>query len=182
MTGSTAYDAERLTGYRRDQLAAAFAQVQNGHDWKGQIRAVIPAVDRPVVEQAVLWFTDTTPVFVPISGNPARLLVRAPGYRLGAAGYPGGLLTDNADDVTPYTRGSGPMSDLDSYPNLDMDGASVAQAEDLLERAQEDVRRAGDTLRRAIRSEKRADSELTEAERLHRVSTRVTQEIRVSGE
>lgn len=74
------------------------------------------------------------------------------------------------------------MSDQDSYPNLAMDGPSVAQCESLLERAQEDVRLAGETLRRAIRSEKRADSELTEAERLHRVSTRVTQALRISGE
>lgn len=182
MTGSKAYNAERLTGYGRDELAAAFAQVRNGHDWKGPIRAVIQAADRQVVEQAILWFTDTTPVFVPISGDPARLLVRAPGYRLGAAGYRGGPPSDDADDVTPYTRGSGPMSNIDSFPNLNLDGASVAQAEELLERAQEDVRRAGETLRQAIRSEKRADSELTEAERLHRVSTRVTQAMRISGE
>ena len=48
------------------------------------IEAVIPAAERPVVEQAVRWFTDTTPEFVPSAEGSDRLLVSAPGYRLGA--------------------------------------------------------------------------------------------------
>jgi hypothetical protein len=88
MAGSVAYNPERLTGYRLEQLAAAFDRVRNPRDWKAPIRAVIPAVERPVVEKAVLWFTDTVPEFVPAPGATDRLLVRAPGYRLGPAGDP----------------------------------------------------------------------------------------------
>lgn len=86
MTASMACDPERFTGYRLDQLAAAFDRVRDGRDWKAPIRAVIPAAERPVVEKAVLWFTDTSAMFVAVSGDPDRMVVRAPGYRLGAAG------------------------------------------------------------------------------------------------
>jgi hypothetical protein len=86
MTASVACKPERLTGYRWEQLAAAFERVRNPRDWKAPIRAEIPAVERPVVEQAVLWFTATVPVFIPARGATDRLVVRAPGYRLGPAG------------------------------------------------------------------------------------------------
>jgi hypothetical protein len=83
MTASVAYDPERSTGYRLEQLASAFDRVRNPRDWKAPIRAVIPVAERPVVEQAVLWFTDTVPVFAPAPGETDRLVVMAPGYRLG---------------------------------------------------------------------------------------------------
>lgn len=86
MTASLACDPQRVTGYRREQLAAAFERVRNPRDWKAPIRAVIPAAQRPVVEKAVLWFTATVPVFMAASGATGRLVVRAPGYRLGPAG------------------------------------------------------------------------------------------------
>ena len=84
------YDPRRLTGFRLDQLAAAFDRVRNPRDWKAPIRAVIAAGERPVVEQAVLWFTETVPVFEPAPGEAERLMVTAPGYRLGPAGDPRG--------------------------------------------------------------------------------------------
>jgi len=84
MTGSTAFSPEKLTGYRLEQLAAAFERVRNMRDWAAPILAVIPSTERPVVEKAVLWFTNTSPVFVPVDGTSDTLVVRAPGYRLGA--------------------------------------------------------------------------------------------------
>jgi hypothetical protein len=85
MTGSMAFSPEKLTGYRLEQLAAAFDRVRNMRDWEAPILAVIPSRERPVVEKAVLWFTNTAPVFVPVDGAPDELVVRAPGYRLGSA-------------------------------------------------------------------------------------------------
>lgn len=85
-TASAACTPERLTGYRREQLAAAFERVRNPGDWKAPIRAVIPASERSVVEKAVLWFTATVPLFAAAAGSTEHLLVRSPGYRLGPAG------------------------------------------------------------------------------------------------
>jgi hypothetical protein len=84
MTASVALDPKRLTGYRLDQLAAAFDRVRDPRDWKAPIRAVIPEAQLLVVEKAVLWFTGTAPVFEVAPGEINRLLVMAPGYRLGA--------------------------------------------------------------------------------------------------
>ena len=88
MTTSVGYGPERLTGYRLEQLAAAFARVRDPRDWKAPIRAVIPAAERPVVEWAVLWFTESVPVFVRADGETDRLVVTAAGYRLGATEDP----------------------------------------------------------------------------------------------
>ena len=88
MTASLAYNPERMTGYRHDQLAAAFDRVRDAQDWKAPICAVIPAAERPLVEQAVIWFTDTVPVFAATRGGADRLEVRAVGYRRGPAGEP----------------------------------------------------------------------------------------------
>ena len=85
MTTSVASHPDRLTGFRMEQLAAAFDRVRHPRDWKAPIHAVIPAAERPVVETAVILFTETVPVFVTAPGNPDVLLVRAPGYRLGPA-------------------------------------------------------------------------------------------------
>ena len=84
MTTLIEYSPQSQTGYRQEQLAAAFDRVRNARDWKAPIEAVIPAAERPVVEQAVRWFTDTTPEFVPSAEGSDRLMVSAPGYRLGA--------------------------------------------------------------------------------------------------
>lgn len=83
MTASGVYDPRRMTGYRMEQLASAFDRVCNPRDWKAPIQAVIPAELMPVVEQAVLWFTGTAPVFESLAGEPDRLVVRAPGYGRG---------------------------------------------------------------------------------------------------
>lgn len=88
MAAAAAYDPKRSTGYGHEQLAAAFDRVRNPRDWKAPIRAVIPAEERPVVEKAVLWFTDTAPEFEVDPEAADRLLVRASGYRLGPAGRP----------------------------------------------------------------------------------------------
>ena len=88
MTASDTYDTKRVTGYRFEQLASAFDRVRDPQDWKAPIRAVIPVVERPIVEKAVLWFTETEPRFEEIPGESDRLIVVAPGYRLGPAGGP----------------------------------------------------------------------------------------------
>lgn len=89
MTASLAYDPVRMTGYRQDQLAAAFDRVRNERDWHGPISAVIRQEDRMLVEWAVYWFTGTTPTFM-ATGQPGQLAVSAPGYRQGPAGVRSG--------------------------------------------------------------------------------------------
>lgn len=82
------YDPKRVTGYRLEQLAAAFDRVRHPQDWKAPIRAVIPARERVLIAMAVLWFTETVPEFEPAPGETDRLVVVAPGYRQGPAGDP----------------------------------------------------------------------------------------------
>jgi len=86
MTASVAYDLKRSTGYRFEQLAAAFDRVRDPRDWKAPIRSVIPVEERDLVEKAVLCFTNTTPAFEVAPGETDRLVVTAPGYRDGPAG------------------------------------------------------------------------------------------------
>jgi len=88
MTAHNAYDPKRATGYPMEQLASAFDRVRDPHDWKAPIRAVIPVVERPIVEKAVRWFTETEPRFEEVPGETGRVLVVAAGYRLGPAGGP----------------------------------------------------------------------------------------------
>jgi len=91
-----------MTGYRMEQLAAAFDRVRNPRDWKAPIRAVIPAAERPVVEKAVVWFTDTVPEFVADPEATERLVVSAPGYRLGPAGiHEGKVNSSTARSLIP---------------------------------------------------------------------------------
>lgn len=85
MSQSLAFDPERLTGYRQEQLAAVFDRVRDPRDWKAPIQAHIPAADRSAVEHAVLWFTDTAPTFTALPGASGQLEVRAQGYRLGSS-------------------------------------------------------------------------------------------------
>jgi len=84
MTASVVFNPEASTGYRLEQLAAAFDRVRDPRDWKAPIRAVISPAERHLVEKAVLWFTDTVPAFEPAPGESNRLVVTAPGYRHGA--------------------------------------------------------------------------------------------------
>lgn len=84
MPASVSYDPESSTGYRLDQLAAAFDRVMNPRDWQAPIRSVIPAEARHVVEHAVRWFTETDPAFEPVPGETDRLVITAPGYRRAA--------------------------------------------------------------------------------------------------
>jgi hypothetical protein len=88
MSALAAGDPVRLTGYRMDQLASAFDRVRDARDWQAPIRAVIPVEDRPVVEKAVLLFTNTVPEFAPAPGAGDHLVVVAGGYRLGLAAGP----------------------------------------------------------------------------------------------
>lgn len=83
MTASAGQSPELPTGYRLDQLATAFDRVMNPRDWQAPISSVIPAEERHVVETAVRWFTDTAPTFEPAEGETDRLVITAPGYRLG---------------------------------------------------------------------------------------------------
>ena len=71
-----------------EQLASAFDRIRDPRDWQAPIRAVIPVEERPVVEKAVLWFTNTVPAFEPAPGAGDRLVVVAEGYRLGQAVSP----------------------------------------------------------------------------------------------
>ena len=86
MTASVACIPEQRTGFTQERLARAFDRVRNPRDWKGPIRAIIPADDRRAVQEAVMWFTGTLPVFRRVPGETAWLAVTAPGYRLGPAG------------------------------------------------------------------------------------------------
>lgn len=99
MTASIAYDPKRLTGYQLEQLAGAFDRVRDPRDWKAPIEAVISAAERPMVEKAVLWFTDTVPVFSALAGAPDRLVVRAKGYRLGETETRNGHLREDSRQV-----------------------------------------------------------------------------------
>jgi hypothetical protein len=83
MTESLKADPERITGFRREELAAAFHRVRDAHDWKAPIAAEIPEAERQVVKKAVEWFTDTSPIFQALPSASGRLMVRARGYRLG---------------------------------------------------------------------------------------------------
>jgi hypothetical protein len=84
MTAAEAHTPEGSTGYRLEELAAAFDRVMNPRDWQAPIRSVIPSAERPVVEQAVLWFTHTPAEFEAAPGGFDRLIITALGYRLGA--------------------------------------------------------------------------------------------------
>jgi hypothetical protein len=99
MTASIAYDPQRLTGFQLEQLAGAFDRVRDPRDWKAPIEAVIAAAERPLVEKAVLWFTDTVPVFSMIAGAPDRLAVRAKGYRLGETETRDGHIREDSRQV-----------------------------------------------------------------------------------
>ncbi len=91
MTASIVYDPKLLTGYHMDRLASAFDRVRNAQDWKAPISADIPSADRHLVEMAVLWFTNTVPVFL-VAMEGDRLRVTATGYRGGPFGDGAGSL------------------------------------------------------------------------------------------
>jgi hypothetical protein len=109
MTASIAYDPKRLTGYQLDQLAGAFDRVRNARDWKAPIDATIAAAERPLVEKAVLWFTDTVPRFSTIADAPDRLAVRALGYRLGETETRHGHLREDSRQVMASMEPAGPV-------------------------------------------------------------------------
>jgi len=46
MSESLKVDAERMTGFRQEELAAAFDRVRDPRDWQGPIEAEIPEGDR----------------------------------------------------------------------------------------------------------------------------------------
>ena len=82
MTHPEAENPEGTAGFRLDQLSAAFQRVCNQRSWSGPIRAVIPAVERLLVEKAVRWFAETEPRFETVPGQSDLLVVVAPGYRM----------------------------------------------------------------------------------------------------
>jgi hypothetical protein len=86
MTSSDGYHPGQATSDRLAQLAAGFDRVRDPRDWKAPIRAVILATDRPLVEKAVLWFTNVPPTFQAVPGEADRLVVMGPGYRIGQVG------------------------------------------------------------------------------------------------
>lgn len=86
MTSSEGHYPGRSTSDRLAELAAGFDRVRDPRDWKGPIRAVILATDRPLVEKAVLWFTNNRPTFRAVIGDADRLVVVGPGYRIGQVG------------------------------------------------------------------------------------------------
>src|SRR5580765_6966095 len=86
MTEADPGDPNGVTGIRLDQLKAAFERVCDPRNWKGPIRAVIPAVDRLLVEKAVRWYAESEPRFEEVPGDAQLLTVLAPGYRVSWAG------------------------------------------------------------------------------------------------
>jgi hypothetical protein len=96
-----------LTGFQLEQLAGAFDRVRDPRDWKAPIEAVIAAAERPLVEKAVLWFTDTVPFFSAIAGAPDRLAVRAMGYRLGETETRNGHLREDSRRVIAHMEPAG---------------------------------------------------------------------------
>jgi hypothetical protein len=68
---------DRPSGYSQDQLAKAFDRVRVSRDWKGPIRAEIPATEERVVQAALLWLGSTVPTFTAVPGSPNRLVVTA---------------------------------------------------------------------------------------------------------
>lgn len=81
MTAADEGDPGGMTGFRLDQLKEAFERVCDPRDWRGPIRAVIPAVERLLVEKAVRWYAETEPRFEEVPGDGQLLTVVAPGYR-----------------------------------------------------------------------------------------------------
>ncbi len=116
MTASIAYDPKRLTGYELDALAGAFDRVRNPRDWKAPIETVISASERHLVEQAILWFTDTVPVFAPIAGSPDRLAVSALGYRLGETETRHGHLREDSRQVIARMEPAGAVDSARDHP------------------------------------------------------------------
>jgi hypothetical protein len=116
MTASIAYDPKRLTGYELDELAGAFDRVRNPRDWKAPIETVIAASERALVEKAVLWFTDTIPVFSPIAGSPDRLAVSALGYRLGETETRHGHLREDSRQVIARMEPAGAVDAARAHP------------------------------------------------------------------
>jgi hypothetical protein len=135
MTASVAYDPKRLTGYRLEQLAAAFDRVRNPRDWKAPVVAEISVTERHVVEQAVLWFTDTVPVFVAIPGATERLVVRAPGYRLGGAETRHGHLRGPADQAIAGVVPAEPWNDVGGW-TVPVPGPRPARPARIFDRAE----------------------------------------------
>ena len=86
MTEAETGNPGSVTGFRLDQLKEAFERVCDPRDWRAPIRAVIPAVERLLVEKAVRWYAETEPRFEVVPGDRTLLTVVAPGYRGSWAG------------------------------------------------------------------------------------------------
>ena len=72
-------------GFSQDELEAAFKAVQAKTHWKDPIDAVVmDAGQIPVVTEAIIHFTATTPTFTALGFG--RYQVTAAGYRNGPAG------------------------------------------------------------------------------------------------
>ncbi|MDZ4674791.1 MAG: hypothetical protein SGI84_10065 [Gemmatimonadota bacterium] len=80
------FDPRQVTGFTQQHLADAFDRVRDPRDWMAPIVAEVDRSDQSLVEQAVLWFTDSAPSFEPVPGQPDRVSVSAPGFRLGPTG------------------------------------------------------------------------------------------------
>ena len=68
--------------FRSQELAQAFDRVRDARDWRGPVRAEIPAEMEALVAEAIIQFTATAPVFLP-TGQSTLLLATAPGYLQG---------------------------------------------------------------------------------------------------
>ena len=82
MTEPNARDPDDGTRFRLDQLMEAFERVRDPRNWRGPIRAMIPAVDRLLVEKAVRWYAEVEARFEDVPGDGQWLMVLAPGYRM----------------------------------------------------------------------------------------------------
>ena len=73
----------------RARLEAAFNMVADPNDWRAPIDAYVPKdTDLVLLEEAIVFYTATTPTFTVALGKDQvmRIRVRADGYRAGPAG------------------------------------------------------------------------------------------------
>ena len=66
MTASVEFDPKHSTGYRLEQLAAAFDRVRDSRDWKAPIRAEIRAAEQPVDGAEGLGVSSSTSSPMPV--------------------------------------------------------------------------------------------------------------------
>ena len=78
----TAADEMPVVKFSRAMLVAAFDAVKDPADWKAPINADVSQADLAVTMIAIEFFTGTKATVEQLMSN-GRMLIHAPGYRLG---------------------------------------------------------------------------------------------------